>query len=220
MKKKFILLLGFIVFSMGAQAGPVFQTVGGGGIAPPHPNGDDSGDRMIVSNSWGISGTGGGFMNGRITFSDSLVLPGIGGTLSFSASDITELFYDHTVAAGTLSIAPSILFTADQSQITSASGDIIYDGFEFALANVEIVTNITTTWSVPLYGLVIGDWVVEDTGLRVGTSGLRLLPGSTTSGRWELDTTATTVPEPSTFFLLAPALGLIFSRRKKPLQAK
>lgn len=208
-----------LVCSANALAGPIFSMVGSGGIAPLHPDGNDSNDRMVVSGSFGISATGGGFMDGRMTLVDGFVLPTVvGGTTTIQASDIEKLTFAHTQPAFNQGISPTFSFTATAADIVSASGTIVFDGSEYrftpasSTGDLKIETSLFTSWSVPIYGYVSGNWIIDGDSVRVGNSGLALNPGSQTDGGWELTGTST-VPEPSAAILLLSGMTLLVRRK-------
>ncbi len=100
-----LFLLSFMVASV--SAGPIFHLMSpSNSIAPAHPSG---GGNMVWSNTWGITSTGAGFMDGRITFVDGFALPSVsGGSVIFNENDIAEFSFDHSQPTG-LSGGPGIL---------------------------------------------------------------------------------------------------------------
>ncbi len=230
MTLRLLLLLCTFLLAMPASAGPIFHLIGGGGIAPEHPNGDGASDRMTLSNAWGIAGTGGGFINTRVTFRDGFVLPSAAGdTVTFSAADIDEVFFDHSQAILTASIAPVIQFTARGSDLTSASGTIVNEGTEIAMTNAgalgppSFITSLIASRFAAGLGVVTGHWEINGSELSLNGSNAagaplvaRLRVSSQAKGRFELtgfSTTTATVSEPTMLALLLPGLILVAARR-------
>ncbi len=235
MKLMIFFLLSFLVTS--ASAGPIFNLIGISSQAPLHPDGDDSGDRMAPSGIWGVTTTGAGFMDGRITFVDGFALPmNTGDTVTFDGNDIAEFSFDHSQVTG-LSGSPSIIpvfgFTALASDIVSASGDIYYDGNEYYIRNnggpsgqPTIITTVEATIG-SVFGTsgITGTWemlggtylnlrgIGNDQGRNVALQGDPLFG----NGRYELTGFTSSVPEPGTLVLYATGVLLLTVRRRRKL---
>ncbi len=219
MIKKLSTLFFLLFFSGAALGGPIFSLIGPGGNL--HPDGDGLVDRMVLSNRFGISGSGGGFMDGRLTLVDGFVLPTLpGGTTTIDASDIQEFSFRHVEPISTSSIYPYINILATAADIVSASGTIVFDsgGYRFtnasATGDLKIQTSITSSWFVPLYGGVTGDWRIDGSNVYVGDSGLGLIQSNLAKGGYKMTGTSS-VPEPSALFMLMSGLLMLGVRRKK-----
>lgn len=198
-----------VLFSQAVFAGPVFSLVGGSPLTAPHPTGEGG---RVASGSWGISGTGGGFLDGTIIFSDSFLLPGDGETISINAGDIDRLDYRHVESAfvGGGAINPSFAFSAETADIESAVGTVRnLGGGAFDLVGVSVQTTVAGALFRILPGflhVVEGDYLVsgDTVGFRVDSySGVAQPPGTLAMvivngqypGGWRM-TGTTTAPVP------------------------
>ncbi len=205
-----------LLVSPAAKAGPFFDIlpVPGSGTAPD-----------VVSAFWGSSSTGGGGLTGRITFADTFVLP-TSGVVSFGAGDIEEITFAHIqlpTSSGT--VAPVFSFTADNSQIASASGQTILSAaFGWELLNVDVQTTVEGALFRLPGGIISGNYLVQglvaglnDTDATLsGFTGTALLVKSSESpGTWGFSgtTTEVAVAEPMpVLFLALSLLGIAAAR--------
>ena len=215
---RILLALVALLLVQTSVAGPIFEIRSNGSSAP-----------YALSNNWGITSTGAGGMVGSLVFRDGFSL--FHGA-SFSAADIVSLTYSHQVVpTGGAFITPAFSFTANASQIVSATGLVSQNGAGFSLhsAFLDIQTSVAASQFVNFgsgfAGIFEGDWFVR--GISAGfndttstvTSPLQgnpfLVNLSTASGNWEFtgQSTAAT-PEPGMMTLLGMGLlGLIGMRR-------
>ena len=213
--KSLLAVLALLAFPV--VAGPIFSMFGTGGIAPNHPDPDvaDDGGRMVVSGTWGIAATGGGFMDGQIIFNDGFMLPqNLGDTVTFDESDITSVHFEHVVAAFGGSIIPTLGFNATGSQITSASGTISFDAGGFIITPASLTGPLSLLTSVEFDPVNLPGSFFGFSGLTMTTStALNLVPNSQTSGEWRLTgfTQPTNIPAPATHALVV--LGLLLGFR-------
>lgn len=211
----------FLLVAQAAQAGPIFEIIGNGSSAP-----------FALSGSWGISSTGSGGLIGSITLRDGFALPTTG-FVDFTEADIVEVSYSHEATPfSDTTVIPVFSFTASQSALDSAFGQVVVtgpDSFRINSFNLNIETSVSG--SVPVLfngfgGLVQGDFFIN--GIAAGIHGLTdpidfdvsLVPLSTAPGSWQFTgfTQQTdSVPEPGGLAVLAFGIaGLISMRRRRP----
>ncbi|MDA0239016.1 MAG: VPLPA-CTERM sorting domain-containing protein [Proteobacteria bacterium] len=229
-KKLTTAAIAAFLFVTPVQAASTFSIIGVNPTALAHPTGIG---HRAASASWGISATGGGFLDGTLILNDAFALPtNPGDSAAFDVGDIASLSYRHGEAAlpsSTLPIAGGFLFNALPGQISSASGTVLNNGGGlFTLINPVIQTSIDATLFQLPRGLLSGEYILSGitAGLNVEQinnvpvpSELALLIVSGQyDGQWRItsqDISAVPVPAALPLFL-SGLLGLgIMARRRK-----
>lgn len=207
-----------------AVAMAVFDLVGDNPGAADHPTGVG---KRSASGFWGISSTGGGFMDGRIVFNHAFALPMTSGTsIPFDAADLAMARFNHIESAfeGGGAIAPVFSFSATGAQIVEASGLVVNNDGTYLLTNVYINTSVTQSLFRLPGGIVAGTMYFENNtvGINVDTIGGVIQPAGTKAalvlnseypGDWRL----VDVPEPVSMITgLAMAMIVRVRRRESP----
>lgn len=217
------LVLGLTVGAK-SSAGPVFSLIGLNPTTAPHPTGVGT---RAASGSWGFSATGGGFLDGTLTFVDGFMLPGApGGSVGFGVSDILGLSYRHQESAFIVPspITPVFSFNANASQIVSASGSVVNNGGGiFTLFMPMVQTSAPALLFRLPGGIVAGDYYIDNDAVGILAASIGGIPqppntlaqmvtNSQATGVWRLTGTTQTsnpIPVPAALPLLASGLGLL-----------
>lgn len=209
MKSMRLLLFLALLWPLPAAAGPIFEIVGLGSAG------------YAQSSHWGIGGSGGGQMVGRLTLRDGLVLPtGSGPGVVLNKADVVELFYGHIDPnpGDGQPVVPILSFTVGPAEILSVSGTIGVSGSSTTIFGLFIETTFVSTQPSPI-GIVTGSINIVDTAFELvdtvppTTGTVRLIANSTQPSVWRPASTSIAEPASLTLLGLPAALALALRRR-------
>lgn len=220
------------------NAGAIFQIIGTSPSTLAHPSGQGN---QAASASWGISSTGGGFLDGKLEFDDSFALPANqGDTVSIAPSDVKYISFSHIFNAftGVANIAPVFSFYADQAHIVRTLGSVVFEGtvqnpqyrIVFGASpddDPPFLTSVDASLFVLLSGgtggVYAGEWGFDNTLIvlndAVRTSNtplmadISLITNSQYQGRWLFTGFADPIPTPATGTILVIGLAGLLRRR-------